>query len=112
MPYWLFRAEEEWERYREDVPHLAHNIRMPRIEYWRRQCWCSVEVDEWPLRAVIDLVGDDNLVLSADFSHFDSAFPHARERFEAIPVVSDGSRRKILWDNAARLYGLGPCPRA
>ncbi|GEM_PF-6410784 len=36
----------------------------------------------------------------------DMAFPNAFERFMQIPNVSDDSRRKILWDNCARLYKL------
>ncbi|MPZ14895.1 MAG: amidohydrolase family protein [Chloroflexi bacterium] len=104
--YWLFRLEEEWERYRVTMPNVRENVKLEPIEYWRRQCWSGVEVDEWPLRAVIDLLGDDNLVLSSDFPHFDSAFPEAFEHFMAIPGVSDDSRRKVLWTNCARLYGI------
>lgn len=106
VPYWLFRAEEEWERYRGEVPGLAQNVTMRPVEYWRRQCWSAVEVDEWPLRMVIDLIGDENWVISSDFPHFDSAFPHAFDRFMALPGVSDASKRKILWDNCAELYRL------
>jgi predicted TIM-barrel fold metal-dependent hydrolase len=104
--YWLFRAEEEWERYRDAIPGLSENVRMPPVDYWKRQCWSAVEVDEWTLPRVIDAIGDDNLVVSSDFPHFDSAFPHAFDRLMAIPGVEDASRRKILWDNCARLYGL------
>lgn len=106
VPYWLFRLEEEWEKFRPLDEELAANVTMPPIEYWRRQCFSSVEVDEWPLRAVIDTVGGDNLVLSSDFPHFDSAFPHAGDRFMAIPGVSDEAKARILWDNCARLYNL------
>lgn len=106
VPYWLYRAEAEWERYRDDLPGLKDNVRMRPIEYWQRQCWASAEVDEWPLKATIDVIGEGNLLLASDFPHFDSAFPHARERFDVIPGVSEESRRKILGQNAARLYGL------
>ncbi|HLG73950.1 MAG TPA: amidohydrolase family protein [Chloroflexota bacterium] len=106
VPYWLFRLEEEWEKFRPMAPELAANVTMPPIDYWRRQCFSSVEVDEWPLRSVLDTVGGDNLVLSSDFPHFDSAFPHARDRFMAIPGVTTEAKAKILWDNCARLYNL------
>jgi uncharacterized protein len=106
VPYWLFRAEEEWERYRKEVPALSQHVTMPPREYWRRQCWSAVEVDEWPLRSVIDLLGDENWVISSDFPHFDSAFPHALDRFMALEGVDASAKRKILWDNCARLYRL------
>jgi hypothetical protein len=100
------RLEEEWEKFRVIDEQIAANVTMPPIEYWKRQCLSSVEVDEWPLRSAIDQVGDENFVVSSDFPHFDSAFPNAFERFMQIPNVSDDSRRKILWDNCARLYSL------
>jgi uncharacterized protein len=106
VPYWLFRAEEEWERYRKEVPELSKNVTMEPLEYWRRQCWSAVEVDEWPLRSVIDLIGDDRWVISSDFPHFDSAFPEAFNRFMALEGVSDDAKRKILWDNCTALYRL------
>jgi predicted TIM-barrel fold metal-dependent hydrolase len=79
---------------------------MPPVEYWKRQCWTGVEVGEWPLRAVIDMIGDENLVVSSDFPHFDSEFPNASEHFLALPGVSDESKHKILWDNCARCYHI------
>ncbi len=106
VPYWLFRAEEEWERYRKEVPELSKHVTMEPVEYWRRQCWSAVEVDEWPLRSVIDLLGDERWVISSDFPHFDSAFPQAFNRFMALEGVGDDSKRKILWDNCAALYRL------
>jgi predicted TIM-barrel fold metal-dependent hydrolase len=104
--YWLFRLEQEWDRFHRDVPGLADNMRHRPLDYWRRQCWTNVEIDEWPVEAVISLVGDDNLVLSSDFPHFDSPFPETRSRFMKMPGLSDESKRKILWDNCARLYNL------
>lgn len=106
VPYWLFRLEGEGERFREIHPNLDKNVTMPPVEYWKRQCYCSVEVDEWSLPGVIATIGDDNLVVSSDFPHFDSEFPEAGNRFMAIGQVSLESKRKILWDNCARLYNL------
>ena len=54
-------------------------------------------------------IGDDNLVISTDWPHDDSAYPQALSTFLAIDGLSDESRRKILWDNCARLYNL-PTP--
>jgi len=104
--YWLFRLEEECEKSVEFTPGLDERVRLRAIEYWQRQCFTSVEVDEWPLRHVIDMVGDDTLMVSSDFPHHDCAFPEAFTRFMAIPGVSDESRSRILWDNTARLYNL------
>ncbi len=106
VPFWLFRLEEEWEKFRLVHPEMEQNMTMPPIEYWKRQCFCSVEVDEWTLQGVVATIGDDTLVVSSDFPHFDCAFPEAGERFLSLPGVSLESKRRILWDNCARLYNL------
>lgn len=106
VPYWLFRLEEEWERYREVDSDLARNVRMKPSEYWARQCYAGVEVEEWTLPAVISTLGDENWVVSSDFPHFDSAFPHAFTTFLALKGVDLESKKKILYDNCTRLYRL------
>ena len=51
---------------------------------------------------------DDNLVLSTDWPHDDSRFPHSIDSFLALPYLSSETKRKVLWDNCARLYNLQP----
>ena len=64
----------------------------------------AVDQVEWVIRTL----GDDALVFSTDYPHPDSHFPEATERFLDLPIPP-GSRRRILWDNCARLYGMdGP----
>jgi hypothetical protein len=38
--------------------------------------------------------------------HDDSAYPRAVETFLALEGASEASKRKILWDNRTRLYGI------
>jgi predicted TIM-barrel fold metal-dependent hydrolase len=66
-----------------------------------------VEPGEQLVTRVIEEIGDDNLVISSDWPHDDSAYPHAMDTFLGLEGVSEISRRKILWDNCAQLYGLG-----
>ena len=75
-------------------------------DYFKRQGFASVDVDEYLAAHVIDQLGDDNLVLSTDYPHHDSSYPHATQTFLELDGVSVDSKRKILWDNCARLYGL------
>jgi len=44
-------------------------------------------------------------VFSTDYPHSDSHFPEATHLFLKLPM-SEESKRKILWDNCARLYDL------
>ena len=57
-------------------------------------------------RYYVDGFGDDNLVFSTDYPHGDSKYPHAVIGFLDLPVLTDDSKRKILWDNWGRLYGM------
>jgi predicted TIM-barrel fold metal-dependent hydrolase len=53
-------------------------------------------------------MGDDTIVFSTDstdWPHGDSKYPHASEAFMKLPISED-SKRKILWDNCARYYGI------
>jgi len=103
VPWWLWRLDEEHEKLGDaDRARLA---RRPS-EYFRDHCWVAVEPDEAALPRVIEAVGDDNFVISTDWPHDDSAWPHAMETFFGLEGLSPESRRKILWDNCAALYGL------
>ena len=55
-------------------------------------------------------MGAEYFVVSSDYPHSDGAFPEAMQQFLGLPL-NDEQRRKILWDNCARLYGI-PRPAA
>jgi predicted TIM-barrel fold metal-dependent hydrolase len=50
-------------------------------------------------------MGADYFVVSTDYPHSDGAFPEAMQQFFELPL-RDEARRKILWDNCARLYNI------
>jgi predicted TIM-barrel fold metal-dependent hydrolase len=52
-------------------------------------------------------IGIDTLMWSSDYPHAETAWPHSKEQVEVWAGNFDQeSRDKILWKNAARLYGL------
>ena len=65
----------------------------------------ALDVDEEPAVDVINKMGSDYFVVSSDYPHSDGAFPEAVSQFMSLPLT-DEQRRKILWDNCARLYGV------
>jgi predicted TIM-barrel fold metal-dependent hydrolase len=70
----------------------------------RGQIYFSCEPDEKELVHVIDVIGDTWIVFASDYSHFDSRFPGASEPIVNHAQLSEASKRKILNDNARRLY--------
>lgn len=105
LPFWLDRLDEHWERAsrREKLtPELPST-------YFKRQCMISTEAGEEFVEDVVRHVGDDYLVMATDYPH-----PDAIGKFPELTVgalsgaadVPEATRRKILWDNPARLYGV------
>jgi len=45
-------------------------------------------------------------VLGSDYPHGDGKFPHAIAGFVALDALPEAAKRKALWDNPIRLYGL------
>ena len=103
LPWWLWALDERWEAWGDR--ELFQQDQKPS-ELFRRQCFVSVEPEEEPAKYVAAELGDDNLVLSTDWPHDDSRFPHAIDGFLELAYLSRDSKRKVLWDNCARLYNL------
>jgi uncharacterized protein len=103
VPWWLWSLDERVEKFGDDD---RFSLSLRPSEYFRRNCWVSVDPDEEIVRHAIPTMGDDNIVISTDWPHDDSAYPRAVDTFLGLEGLSDSTRRKILWDNCARLYGL------
>jgi len=103
LPWLLYRLDEYWEIQGndEEVP-----LSLKPSEYFYRQCFVHIDVDEYPAADVIRRLGADNFFFSTDYPHFDSRFPHATELFLSLEGIDAASKRKILWDNPARMYNL------
>ena len=84
-------------------------LSMTPIEYFQRQCFISSDQDDPGIKTAIEAIGDDNIVTATDFSHPEGRrYGQAVEMLLALPGVSEESKRKILWDNALRLYPIDP----
>ena len=103
LPWWLYRLDDQWEKFgqAEDL-----KLDLKPSEYFLRQCFGSVDVDEYLAEDAVNRLGDDCLVISTDYPHPDSAYPHAIDEFLALQGLSPSTKRKVLWDNCARLYAL------
>ncbi len=100
--WWLWRLDDQWEKF---GPGCERSLSMLPSEYFRRSCYIALDVDEEPAVDVVNKMGAEYFVVSSDYPHSDGAFPDAMKEFFGMPLDS-GQRRKILWENCARLYGI------
>jgi predicted TIM-barrel fold metal-dependent hydrolase len=100
---WLFsRLDDHYEEY---IGRFEVKLERKPSEYFKSNCYVSVEPDEAPVSLYVQWFGDDNVVFSTDYPHPDSKFPHSIEKFLKLPLT-ETTKRKFLWDNCARLYAL------
>jgi predicted TIM-barrel fold metal-dependent hydrolase len=100
--WWLWRLDDQWEKF---GPGCEYQLTMLPSEYFKRQCYIALDVDEEPVVDVVNKMGAEYFVVSSDYPHSDGAFPEAIEQFLGLPLNAE-QRRKILWENCSRLYGI------
>ncbi|HEX6160031.1 MAG TPA: amidohydrolase family protein [Thermoanaerobaculia bacterium] len=103
VPYWLWRLDRE---YADLAWEVARNVRMKPSDYFRRQCFVSIEPSESYLPQLIDFIGPDNIVIGSDFPHMDHDPDILQQAVALEDRLSAETVRKLLWDNPARFYGV------
>ncbi len=104
LPYWLDRLDEHWELMPEQAPTID---RKPSVYFKEGGAFVSCEPNEFSTPWVAKEVGDSKLVYASDYYHWDCAFPDTVKMMVERNDLSDATKRKILSENAARLYTLG-----
>ena len=104
VPYWLWRLDEA--EYKHLAWEVADNVKMKPSEYFRRQCFVSVEPSEPYLQYAIDYIGTDNLLFGSDYPHIDQDPEVVDEAVALEERLPRQTVQKILWDNPRRFYGL------
>ncbi len=107
IPYVLDRMDAEWEDQFTDLP-----LSMKPSEYWRRQCRATYQTDRIGIKLLDDL-GVETIMWGSDFPHPDGVWPDSQEYIEReLGHLPAATRRRIVCDNAAELYGFtGPAAR-
>ncbi len=104
VPWLLYQMDEKWETY---GPDQDYKLSLNPSEYFRRQCYIAADSGETSVKYVIDSVGDGRVLWASDYPHHDCPFPEATNTFLSLKETSDESKRKILWDNPVKLFGIG-----
>jgi predicted TIM-barrel fold metal-dependent hydrolase len=103
LPWLLWWMDEQWEMFEPDVDY---QLSLRPSEYFARQCYAVVDCSEDIARYAIEFGLGDRLLISTDYPHHDSPFPNGADMFLAHSGMSEEQKRKILWDNGARLFRL------
>ena len=106
VPYWLERMDDHWYNYFLGRPRTTKE---PPSVYFKRQCFISCEAGEELIDTVVTHVGDHCLVTATDYPHPDAVdkFPeHTVGDLVTNAHLTESSKRRILWENPARLYGI------
>jgi predicted TIM-barrel fold metal-dependent hydrolase len=102
VPYWLQRMEQHWD-FSGNAEH-EYLTRRP-TEYFKSNFCVAFRGDEPTMKAAIELVGDNNFTWDTDYPHPDGTYPWGVKAMLDQPI-SNESKRKLLWDNAARAFNL------
>jgi predicted TIM-barrel fold metal-dependent hydrolase len=85
---------------------LAAGLPLKPSDYWYRQCKATFQKDQLGME-LIGRLGADNVMWGNDYPHPDGVWPISQD-VNAVQMgsLTDAERRKVLRDNAARLYGF------
>ena len=101
IPYILEHMDLEWEDQFKDL-----TLAMKPSDYWHRQCYATYQSDPIGIR-LLDILGEDNVMWGSDFPHPDGVWPDSQEFIaRELGGVPEATRRKIVCENAAKLYGF------
>jgi predicted TIM-barrel fold metal-dependent hydrolase len=106
IPFILEAMDYElWENAPEQAKELA---RMPSEyfkDHWYGTFW--FEKNQGHLQSLIDSVGEDNVLFETDFPHPTCLYPAPLDTIEEkMLTLRPETRRKVLGENAAKLYRL------
>ena len=81
-------------------------LNMKPSEYFHRQGYATFGDDRVGLMTRY-VIGVENLMWGSDYPHDEGTFPHSREVIErTFKGIPEDEKRKMVGENAARLYGF------
>jgi len=93
----------------ENAPEQAAELSRKPSEYFKDHWYATFwfEENQGNLQALVDSVGEDNILFETDFPHPTCLYPKPLDTVaEKMATLTPSARRKILGENAAKLYRL------
>lgn len=85
---------------------LAPPLQLKPSEYIQRNCYFVAEPEERTIGAMLELVGEHNILWGSDYPHIDSNLAAPQQIRSAIAHLSPERQRAVLGGNAARLFQI------
>lgn len=103
IPYLLERLDYVFDRHRQ---RLGSGIERRPSEIWAQQFAATFQEDHHGL-ALRDVIGISNMMWASDYPHSATTWPNSQKVIdEYFGDVPEGETHRIVYGNAAELYGL------
>lgn len=104
MPYLINRMDHEFHKYR--AATVGRLTKLPS-EAFREHVFLTYEEDNIGL-AYLEHLGAENVMWASDYPHGDSTWPNSRKAIaeSGLATLDPATRHKIVFANAAQLYGF------
>jgi predicted TIM-barrel fold metal-dependent hydrolase len=102
--HFLHRVDHAYEKFRH-----RQNLKLDLLpsEYVRRQVFFGFQFEALGMD-LIERLGAGNIMWASDYPHTDSTWPRSRQYLaDILAHIPEDAQRKIVNENAARLYQLG-----
>ena len=102
LPFWARRMDEQAVY----VGGTAPLKRKPSEYLTGGRFFCSIERQEGEdmFNIVTGFLGDHVLMYASDYPHSECQFPNSIDNILAWSSLAPDTRKKLLWDNAARFF--------
>lgn len=100
--YLMDRLDEKWNV----MSVLANPLKLKPSDYIRRNCYFVAEPDERTIDAMLDLVGEDNILWGSDYPHIDANIRAPEIIRQSVSTLSAQRRSRVLRTNAERVFRL------
>jgi predicted TIM-barrel fold metal-dependent hydrolase len=103
LSFAIAHMDQVWDKHR----HWSHStLDEPPSSYFQRQVFATFTHDPVGMRELRH-IGVDRVMWSSDYPHAETSWPNSRATAEhALEGYDDDERDKVLWKNAADLYGI------
>ena len=99
--HWIERMDEVYEYFSFTTP-----MKLKPSEYFERQCWIAMELEESLAPVMIEKLGADKFLWAFDYPHSDACGDPIKTLKNTLASLPKADQLKVFGQNAMSLYGL------